>query len=65
MFVIVWEYGVKPDRIDDFESFYRPDGPWTRFWFDRLGPTPGSFLWLSSGTLLLTDSIHRSGAGYN
>jgi heme-degrading monooxygenase HmoA len=28
--VIVWEYGVKPDRIDDFESFYRPDGPWTR-----------------------------------
>jgi heme-degrading monooxygenase HmoA len=30
MFVIVWEYGVKPDRIDDFESFYRPDGPWTR-----------------------------------
>jgi heme-degrading monooxygenase HmoA len=30
MFVIVWEYGVKPDRIDDFESFYRPDGPWRR-----------------------------------
>lgn len=30
MLVIVWEYEVKPDRIDDFESFYRPDGPWTR-----------------------------------
>jgi heme-degrading monooxygenase HmoA len=30
MFVIVWEYAVKPDRRDDFESFYRPDGPWTR-----------------------------------
>jgi heme-degrading monooxygenase HmoA len=29
MFVIVWEYAVKPDRIEDFESFYRPDGPWT------------------------------------
>jgi heme-degrading monooxygenase HmoA len=29
MLVIVWEYEVKPDRIDDFESFYRPDGPWT------------------------------------
>jgi len=30
MFIVVWEYAVKPDRIEDFESFYRPDGPWTR-----------------------------------
>lgn len=29
MLVIVWEYMVKEDRIEDFESFYRPDGPWT------------------------------------
>jgi len=29
MLVIVWEYEVKSDRIEDFESFYRPDGPWT------------------------------------
>jgi heme-degrading monooxygenase HmoA len=30
MFVVVWEYTVKPDRIEDFESFYRPDGPWPK-----------------------------------
>lgn len=29
MFIVVWEFTVKPDRIEDFESFYRPDGPWT------------------------------------
>jgi len=28
MLVIVWEYVVKPDRIEDFESFYRADGDW-------------------------------------
>jgi hypothetical protein len=28
MLVVVWEYLAKPDRIEDFESFYRPDGPW-------------------------------------
>jgi hypothetical protein len=29
MVVIVWEYQAKADWIEDFESFYRPDGPWT------------------------------------
>ena len=28
MLVIVWEYEAKPERVADFESFYRPDGPW-------------------------------------
>jgi heme-degrading monooxygenase HmoA len=28
MLVIVWEYIAKPGRADDFESMYRPDGPW-------------------------------------
>ncbi|HET9325577.1 MAG TPA: antibiotic biosynthesis monooxygenase [Candidatus Eisenbacteria bacterium] len=28
MLVVVWEYRAKPERVDDFESFYRPDGPW-------------------------------------
>jgi heme-degrading monooxygenase HmoA len=28
MLVIVWEYEVKPERAEDFETFYRPDGPW-------------------------------------
>ena len=30
MLVIVWEYKVKPERIEDFEGFYGPDGPWGR-----------------------------------
>ena len=28
MLVLVWEYRVRPERGEDFESFYRPDGPW-------------------------------------
>ena len=28
MLVIVWEYMVRPDRLDEFEALYRPDGPW-------------------------------------
>ena len=28
MLVIVWEYMVRPDRLEEFEATYRPDGPW-------------------------------------
>jgi heme-degrading monooxygenase HmoA len=28
MFVIVWEYMARPDRIEEFEALYRPDGDW-------------------------------------
>ncbi|HEX5633385.1 MAG TPA: antibiotic biosynthesis monooxygenase family protein [Gemmatimonadales bacterium] len=28
MLVIVWEYMVRPDRLEEFESLYRPDGEW-------------------------------------
>ena len=28
MLVIVWQYDVRPGRAEDFEAFYRPDGPW-------------------------------------
>ena len=28
MLVIVWEYMARPDRLDEFEDLYRPDGPW-------------------------------------
>jgi quinol monooxygenase YgiN len=28
MLVVVWEYRARADRVDEFESFYRPDGPW-------------------------------------
>jgi quinol monooxygenase YgiN len=26
--VVVWEYRAQPERVEEFESFYRPDGPW-------------------------------------
>ncbi|MFN8586256.1 MAG: antibiotic biosynthesis monooxygenase family protein [Candidatus Eisenbacteria bacterium] len=28
MQLIVWEYHVRPERIEDFEALYRPDGEW-------------------------------------
>jgi hypothetical protein len=31
MLVVVWEYHAKPERVGEFESFYRPDGPWGGF----------------------------------
>jgi heme-degrading monooxygenase HmoA len=30
MLVIVWEYMARPDRLDEFEALYRPDGPWVQ-----------------------------------
>ena len=28
MQLIVWEYEVHPDHVEEFESLYRPDGDW-------------------------------------
>ena len=28
MWVIVWEYMARPDRLAEFERLYRPDGAW-------------------------------------
>ena len=28
MLVIVWEYMARPDRLDEFQTLYRPDGAW-------------------------------------
>ncbi len=50
MLLVLWEYRVKPGQNDDFESLYRPDGPWTQLfkgspafvsvtlWHDRRDP---------------------------
>jgi len=35
--VIVWEYMARPDRLAEFESLYRPDGPWV----ELLRKSPG------------------------
>ena len=37
MLVIVWEYQARPDRIEDFESYYRPDGAWGGLFRDAPG----------------------------
>lgn len=37
MMLIVWEYMVRPDRVEEFESLYRPDGPWV----ELLKKSPG------------------------
>ena len=29
-YAYVWEYLVRPDAVDDFESAYGPDGDWVR-----------------------------------
>lgn len=36
MLVLVWEYMVRPDQLEEFESLYRPDGPWVELF--RRGP---------------------------
>ena len=28
MLVVVWEYRARPGRVEEFESYYRSDGPW-------------------------------------
>ncbi len=28
MLVMVWEYRVRPERAEEFETLYRPDGAW-------------------------------------
>jgi heme-degrading monooxygenase HmoA len=35
--VIVWEYMARPDRLEEFEALYRPDGEWV----DLLKRSPG------------------------
>jgi heme-degrading monooxygenase HmoA len=37
MLVILWEYVARKDRLDEFESFYRPDGPWTELFREAPG----------------------------
>jgi heme-degrading monooxygenase HmoA len=31
MYVIIWEYQVKPDRVAEFEEAYAPEGRWAQF----------------------------------
>lgn len=46
MFVVVWEFRVRPGQEAEFEARYGPDGDWARLF--RLGEGYG-------GTVLLRD----------
>ena len=52
MLVIVWEYMARADRLEEFETMYRPDGPWVEL-FKR---SPG---FLSTTLMRDTRDSHR------
>ncbi len=52
MLVIVWEYMARPDRLEEFEALYRPDGEWVEL-FKR---SPG---FLSTTLMRDTRDPHR------
>ena len=37
MLVMVWEYRARPESAEEFESFYRPDGPWSALFRESPG----------------------------
>ena len=37
MLVIVWEYMARKDRVEEFETLYRPDGPWVELFKNSPG----------------------------
>ena len=37
MFIILWRYAVRPDRIDAFIEHYRSDGSWARLFRSSTG----------------------------
>ncbi len=37
MLLILWEYIARDRRQEEFEAFYRPDGPWTQLFREADG----------------------------
>jgi heme-degrading monooxygenase HmoA len=37
MLVIVWEYMARPERLEEFETLYRPDGAWVELFKNSPG----------------------------
>lgn len=74
MQLIVWEYQVHPERIEEFEALYRPDGEWaalfrrspgfvsTTLLYDRQYPTRYlvSDRWASFEAYDLLRSMHEA-----
>ena len=52
MLVIVWEYMARQDRVEEFESLYRPDGAWV----DLFKKSPG---FVSTTLMRDTRDAHR------
>ena len=49
MYVVIWEYQVKPDRLGEFEEIYSEEGAWVQLF----RKSPGF-----RGTELLADTQH-------
>jgi heme-degrading monooxygenase HmoA len=49
MYVILWEFEVRPDKLDAFLAAYRSDGAWTRL-FAQAGGYLGTELLRSTDT---------------
>ena len=52
MLVIVWEYMARPERLEEFETLYRPDGAWV----ELFKKSPG---FLSTTLMRDTRDTHR------
>ena len=37
MYLILWEYRVAAERVEEFEALYRPDGEWNGLFHGSLG----------------------------
>lgn len=44
MFVLVWEFEVRPDRVGEFERAYGPHGEWVTLFQDGAGYLGTEFL---------------------
>jgi heme-degrading monooxygenase HmoA len=55
MYVLIWEFHVKPDQIADFERMYGPEGDWVRFFRKGTGYLGTELLRKDDGSYLTTD----------
>ncbi len=35
--IYIWQYNVRPERVDDFVSIYGPDGDWAKLFANSTG----------------------------
>ena len=58
MFIVIWEYRVKPEKQAEFEQFYSAEGNWAEL-FKRGAGFTGTELWQDEGEPLRYLTIDR------